>query len=118
MKIAIMVDKFPEPSETFILGQITGLIERGHDVEIYANTKGDEFTPYEDGGRYNFGSRTWYFQQGKRRIPANKLLRLAKAFNLLHLAWKRGRIDLIKSLNVVRFGKKAASPARSLQSTT
>lgn len=109
MKVAVLIDKFPAPSETFILGQITGLIDRGHEVDIYANTKEDEFAPYEEGGKYDFASRAWYLQQGKRRIPANGLLRLAKAFNLLHLAWKRGRIDLIKSLNVARFGKKAAS---------
>jgi len=38
MKIAFIVGGFPSISETFILNQITGLIGRGHDVEIFAIT--------------------------------------------------------------------------------
>ena len=37
MKIAFIVTFFPALSETFILNQITGLIERGHEVDIYAD---------------------------------------------------------------------------------
>ena len=36
MKIALLVWKFPVLSETFILNQITGLIDRGHEVHIHA----------------------------------------------------------------------------------
>ena len=36
MKIAFIVDNFPCLSQTFVLNQITGLIERGHEVDIYA----------------------------------------------------------------------------------
>jgi colanic acid/amylovoran biosynthesis glycosyltransferase len=36
MKIAFLVWRFPVLSEPFILNQITGLIDRGHDVDIYA----------------------------------------------------------------------------------
>jgi len=35
MKIAFLVDYFPNLSETFILNQITGLIDRGHEVDVY-----------------------------------------------------------------------------------
>jgi hypothetical protein len=31
--------EFPKLSETFILNQITGLIDRGHEVHIYATRK-------------------------------------------------------------------------------
>ena len=41
MKVAFIVGQFPILSETFILNQIVGLIERGHDVDIYADQKGD-----------------------------------------------------------------------------
>ena len=34
MKIAFIVGKFPVLSQTFILNQITGLIDRGHEVDI------------------------------------------------------------------------------------
>jgi colanic acid/amylovoran biosynthesis glycosyltransferase len=36
MRIAFFVPSFPEPSETFILRQITGLIDRGHELRIFA----------------------------------------------------------------------------------
>lgn len=36
MKIAIVVGGFPLISETFILNHIIGLIDLGHDVEIFA----------------------------------------------------------------------------------
>ncbi|MEN9519388.1 MAG: hypothetical protein RLZZ381_1976, partial [Cyanobacteriota bacterium] len=35
MRIAFLVDQFPSLSETFILNQITGLIDRGHEIDIY-----------------------------------------------------------------------------------
>lgn len=37
MRIAFFVDKFPSTSETFILNQITGLLDKGHTVDIYAH---------------------------------------------------------------------------------
>ncbi|HHP7243518.1 MAG TPA: colanic acid biosynthesis glycosyltransferase WcaL, partial [Elainellaceae cyanobacterium] len=36
MKVIFIVGRFPVLSEAFILNQITGLIDRGHDVEIYS----------------------------------------------------------------------------------
>ena len=36
MKIAFIVNQFPSMSETFILRHITGLRERGHEVDIFA----------------------------------------------------------------------------------
>ena len=36
MRIAFIVDAFPDISGTFILNQVTGLIDRGHVVDIYA----------------------------------------------------------------------------------
>ncbi|MEL6788828.1 MAG: colanic acid biosynthesis glycosyltransferase WcaL, partial [Cyanobacteria bacterium J06607_15] len=41
MKIAFMVCEFPILSETFILNQIAGLIDRGCEVDIYAEVKGN-----------------------------------------------------------------------------
>ena len=37
LRIACFVPAFPELSETFILRQIAGLIERGHDVRVFTN---------------------------------------------------------------------------------
>ena len=38
MKIAFIVNEFPSLSETFVLNQIVGLVEAGHDVHIYASS--------------------------------------------------------------------------------
>ena len=42
MKIAIVVGMFPKISETFIVSQITGLIDRGHEVTIIASERAEE----------------------------------------------------------------------------
>ena len=42
MKIAFIVSGFPTLSETFILNQITGLLDLGHDVEIFAQINPNE----------------------------------------------------------------------------
>ena len=36
MRVAFFVPSFPELSETFILRQVVGLIDRRHDVRIFA----------------------------------------------------------------------------------
>ncbi len=36
MKVAFIVDFFPKLSETFIIDQISGLIDLGCDVDVYA----------------------------------------------------------------------------------
>jgi len=36
MRIAMFVDGFPVITETFILNQITGLLDRGHTVDVFA----------------------------------------------------------------------------------
>jgi hypothetical protein len=36
MKIAFIIQHFPSLSQTFILNQITGLIDLGHKVDIFA----------------------------------------------------------------------------------
>ena len=39
MRIAFIVEVFPKLSETFILNQITGLIDEGHEVEIFPSRR-------------------------------------------------------------------------------
>ncbi|GMQ88577.1 MAG: colanic acid biosynthesis glycosyltransferase WcaL [Gammaproteobacteria bacterium] len=36
MRIAFLLNEFPALSQPFVLNQITGMIDRGHDVDIYA----------------------------------------------------------------------------------
>src|SRR6266700_1209905 len=41
LRIAMFVVCFPVISETFILRQITGLLDLGHEVDLYADTRGE-----------------------------------------------------------------------------
>jgi len=72
MKIAFVVTAFPTISETFILNQITDLIDCGHSVDIYARIAGSEDVVHEKVNRYGLDRRTFYFPQ----IPKKKLHRI------------------------------------------
>jgi colanic acid/amylovoran biosynthesis glycosyltransferase len=41
LRVAMFVGTFPVTSETFILRQISGLLDQGHHVDIYAENRGD-----------------------------------------------------------------------------
>ena len=47
LRIAVFVGAFPVISETFILRQITGLLDRGHQVDIYANERPEAGAPLQ-----------------------------------------------------------------------
>jgi colanic acid/amylovoran biosynthesis glycosyltransferase len=65
MRIAHFVDWFPSVSETFILNQITGVIERGHQVEIFAQRAGDQKVVHADVRKYRLLERTRYHAVGE-----------------------------------------------------
>ena len=52
MKVAFLLSDFPTISETFILNQITGLIDRGCEIDILANLPGDQSVTQPDVERY------------------------------------------------------------------
>ncbi len=60
LKIAFIAGVFPALSETFILNQITGLIELGHDVDIFALERGYSEKLHGDISKYDLLSRTYY----------------------------------------------------------
>lgn len=59
MRIAFVVGQFPALSVTFIMNQITGLLDRGHEVDVYA-LQPDERVVHEDAIRYQLARRTRY----------------------------------------------------------
>lgn len=77
MRIAFIVNRFPLVSETFILNQITGLIDRGHEVDIYATHPGHDKKLNQDITKYDLLNKTYYFD-----FPSNKVLRIAKSIKL------------------------------------
>ncbi len=61
LKILVVVSQFPAASETFVLNQIAGLINRGHDVHIFAFYQGP---PYQSDliSKHNLLQKTHYAQ--------------------------------------------------------
>ena len=62
MRIAFVLGSFPALSETFILNQITGLIDRGHSVDIYAAGARDDPKCHPDVERYGLIGTTFYMK--------------------------------------------------------
>ena len=61
MRVAMFVGSFPLISETFILRQITGLIELGHEVDIFAENRPPEDAPiHPEVFKYDLLARTKY----------------------------------------------------------
>ena len=69
MKIAVILVRFPIITETFILNRITGLIDRGHEVDIFAWTKEKEAAQHGDIQKYNLLKKIHFF--GGFQSPPN-----------------------------------------------
>ncbi|GEM_PF-86932 len=81
MKIAFLIGTFPSISETFILSQITGLLDRGHQVDIYAGSRGSDQVTHPDVERYQLLVRTRYV--GEYDVVRGQGARLARALAVL-----------------------------------
>jgi colanic acid/amylovoran biosynthesis glycosyltransferase len=84
MKIAILVHRFPELSETFVVNQVTGLIDAGHQVDLFASTAGKSDRVHADICRYRLLERTHYWG-----FPTSYLVRAIRSCD--HLRWKGWR---------------------------
>src|SRR3989338_4374508 len=79
LKVAFIVNEFPCISETFILNQISGLLELGHDVRIFAYRAIESPKQHADISKFGLLNRTKYFGY----IPQNRLRRLLKLLRIL-----------------------------------
>jgi colanic acid/amylovoran biosynthesis glycosyltransferase len=105
MRIAFLVPEFPSLSQTFVLNQITGLLDRGHDIEIFAAKAAQNEKYHHDIPKYELLSRTTYLP----RYPGNKLERMLKGLHLVLACFSKHPKIILRSLNVFHFGKLAAS---------
>lgn len=60
MKIAFVVGMFPRIYQTFVLNQATGLMDLGHEVDIFSFTRGDTKIMDSDVKKYGLLARTTY----------------------------------------------------------
>jgi colanic acid/amylovoran biosynthesis glycosyltransferase len=75
MRIAFIIGKFPTLSESFILNQIVGLMERGQEINIYAQQPGDTAKIHPDVEKYQLLERTYLLCSMK--LPNRSLRGLA-----------------------------------------
>lgn len=103
MRVAWLTALFPVLSEIPFLNQIVGLVERGHQVDIYADgpQAGGPFHP--DVERLGLQSRTRY----PIRWPAGRLERWRAAARLLARHRGRERRILLRTLDPARFWHRA-----------
>lgn len=108
MKIAFIVWRFPVLSEAFILNQITGLIDRGHEVHIHPvnglpkNYTGKVHPVVEE---YNLLERTHY----PPTLPENLFLRLVKGLGLVIKNINKGSLRTLQFFNPEKYGSEVAT---------
>ena len=105
MKIAFIVTEFPSLSQTFVLNQITGLIDLGQEVDIFALKAGDEGKIHDDVMSYKLLEHTDYF----KNIPVNKFSRTIKAFTFIFTHIFRNPLPILRSFNFFKYGKLSIS---------
>lgn len=92
MRIAYVIPVFPEIHNTFVLNQITGMIDRGHEVDLYPLEVGDYDLAQRDVATYDLRSRVVHLP-----IPHARLPRAAKAAALLlrPSSWRRSVVGAL-----------------------
>ncbi len=88
MKILFFVSQFPCISETFVLNQVTSMIDKGYDVRIYSWGRPDSNCNHKDIEKYNLLSRTMYMD---KVVPQSHAIRFLKIIpSILRLILKFG----------------------------
>ena len=108
MKIAFIVWRFPVLSEAFILNQITGLIDRGHEVHIHPVNG----LPKKNPGKvhplveeYKLLERTY----NPMPLPDNLLLRFYEGMGLLLKNISKGSLTTLQFFNPWKYGDEVAT---------
>jgi hypothetical protein len=105
LRIAYLVTAFPVISEAPFLNQITGLVERGHHVDIFAVHPERGGRHHADVDRLGLLRRTYY----PPAPPAGVAARWAGALELLWQHRGHGGEILGRALNIRKFGSHASS---------
>ncbi|MFH0981080.1 MAG: glycosyltransferase [Planctomycetota bacterium] len=106
MRIAFFVGEFPALTQTFILNQITGLLDRQHEVDIFATCPPKSPLMHTEVTRYGLLVRTYY-----QNVPRSLTMRVLKGAGLALASLFQNPGLTTRSLNVVRYGPLAASLA-------
>jgi colanic acid/amylovoran biosynthesis glycosyltransferase len=107
MKVAFLVAHFPVLSEPFIINQIVGVIERGHEVDIYSldGMPQDTSKVHPLVEQYQLINRTIYAHYR----PENELWRWIKGLSLLIANFSKNPAVCWQLLNTSRYFSQAKS---------
>ncbi|TBW25568.1 glycosyltransferase [Gramella sp. KN1008] len=89
LKIAFIVPQFPVTSQTFIVNQITDLINRGHEVEIFSLSKGNNAIIHQKILNNNLFEKVVY--RFEKKITSSPRVFIIKNLlqNFGYINWKR-----------------------------
>ncbi len=104
MKVLFFISSFPKLSETFILNQITGLIDRGVDVEILAWNRAVNAADHQAVAKYNLLSKTTFMH-----IPSNKFKRFLKGIFLFGKLFRQNRQVALETMKWRKYGQMSSS---------
>jgi colanic acid/amylovoran biosynthesis glycosyltransferase len=96
LKIAFIVTTFPGLSQTFILNQITGLLDLGHDVEIFAGRRDSKVHPCVE--KYQLMKLVHY-------LPQTRILMILKAIWLIIVNFHKSPFTIFKLLDFNKYRK-------------
>ena len=99
MRIAFIVGGFPLISETFILNQITGLIDLGYAVDIYARRRSPDRAVHPEVEKYGLLGRTCWFN-----LPRTRWGRVTRAGATFLRTFPRHPLAMLRCLNLRRYG--------------
>ncbi len=101
MKIAFFISEFPTISETFILNQITGLIDKGMEVSIFPSQSKRTGLVHSKVGKYNLLKKTYVVN-----IPRSRLFRWLKFIFLVMRALFRNTRLLVIFTQLSKLNKR------------
>ena len=104
LNVAFIVGLFPAVSETYIIGQIAGLLRRDIKVRIFSFHRGDAFFATKEFSEYDMKSMVT-FLDFPVRWPSRAILACKSAMQLL----KTNPISVLRSLNIIKYGADAWS---------
>ncbi|WP_310877414.1 glycosyltransferase [Priestia megaterium] len=102
MKIAFFVGEFPALSETFILNQITGLIDLGYKVDIYAYEPRDDKKIHENVKKYRLDESCNYYN-----IPKKKSMKILSFFRAFTINFYKNPLGLLRTVNFFKYGSES-----------
>jgi colanic acid/amylovoran biosynthesis glycosyltransferase len=111
MRIAFLPGVFPMLAETPVLNQITGLVARGHEVDVYGDRPKVEAPYHPSIDQLHLLERAHY----RPDLPSRWFQRWAKGIRLASAARGNERRALLRAMNVLRFGTRAATGRLVLQ---